>query len=93
MPRISKKEMAQHLAGLPGWKFQNNAISKRFDFGNFVQSMAFANQVAAEAEGMNHHPDLLVQYGKVTVTLTSHDEGGVTDRDVALARKIEAART
>jgi 4a-hydroxytetrahydrobiopterin dehydratase len=79
------------LAELPGWKRQGKAIAKTFDMKGFKASMAFAATVGEIAERADHHPDILVQFSKVTLTLSSHDAGGVTDRDLRLARQIEAA--
>ena len=79
------------LAELPGWKRQGKAILKTFDLKGFKAAMAFAGTVGELADRADHHPDILIQYSKVTLTLSSHDAGGVTDRDLRLARQIEAA--
>jgi 4a-hydroxytetrahydrobiopterin dehydratase len=60
-----------------------------FVFEDFVQSLRFVNRVARQAESMNHHPDILIQYNKVRLAVTTHDEGGLTMKDFTLARKIE----
>src|SRR4051812_2270625 len=79
------------LAELPGWKRQGNALQKTFDLKGFKAAMAFTGTVGELADRADHHPDILIQFHKVTVTLSSHDKGGVTDRDLRLARQIEAA--
>ncbi len=79
------------LAELPGWKRQGKAIEKTFDLKGFKAAMAFAGTVGELADRADHHPDILIQYSKVTLTLSSHDKGGITDRDLRLARQIEAA--
>ena len=84
-------EIQGALAELPGWKRQGNALVKTFDMKAFKASMAFAGTVGELAERADHHPDILVQYSKVTLTLSSHDKGGITDRDLRMARQIEAA--
>jgi 4a-hydroxytetrahydrobiopterin dehydratase len=79
------------LAELPGWSRQGKALAKTFDLKGFKAAMAFSGTVGELAERADHHPDILIQYSKVTLTLWSHDAGGVTDRDLRLARQIEAA--
>jgi|ERR1041384_6558223 4a-hydroxytetrahydrobiopterin dehydratase len=85
------QQVAGALAELPGWKRQGKAIAKTFDLKGFKAAMAFSGTVGELAERADHHPDILIQYSKVTLTLSSHDAGGVTDRDLRLARQIEAA--
>jgi 4a-hydroxytetrahydrobiopterin dehydratase len=87
----SEAEIRAALAELPGWKQQGNAIVKTYDLKGFKAAMAFAGTVSELAERADHHPDILIQFHKVTLTLTSHDKGGITDRDLRLARQIEAA--
>jgi 4a-hydroxytetrahydrobiopterin dehydratase len=84
-------ELRTALADLPGWKQEGKALSKQFDLKGFKAAMAFAGTVGELADRADHHPDILIQFGKVTLTLFSHDAGGITDRDVRLARQIEAA--
>jgi 4a-hydroxytetrahydrobiopterin dehydratase len=79
------------LGELPGWKRDGKAIAKTFDLKGFKAAMAFAGTVGELADRADHHPDILIQFSKVTLTLSSHDKGGVTDRDLRLARQIEAA--
>jgi 4a-hydroxytetrahydrobiopterin dehydratase len=90
MPALGEKEARERLKALPGWRLDGSRITKTYDFGDFKQAMAFANRVAELAESADHHPDILVQYGKVTLTLTSHDTGGLTERDFRLAARIDA---
>lgn len=87
---LSEEEVRGRLAALPGWELAGKEIRRRYSFGSFKESMAFVNRVAELAEGMNHHPDILVQYSKVTLTLTSHDSGGLTERDFRLAGRIDS---
>ena len=87
----SDTEIKAALAELPGWKQQGKAILKTYDLKGFKAAMAFTGTVGELAIRSDHHPDILIQFHKVTVTMTSHDEGGVTDRDLRLARQIEAA--
>jgi len=85
---LSEAEIQQALQKLPGWKNNGNAIERVFQFSNFVEAMQFVNQIAEAAEAINHHPDIYISYSKVTLALLSHDSGGVTQRDVRMAGKI-----
>jgi 4a-hydroxytetrahydrobiopterin dehydratase len=80
----------ERLARLPGWERTGNAIRRTWTFADFKGSMAFVNRVAALAEEMDHHPDIDIRYSRVTLVLSTHDAGGLTARDFALAEKIGA---
>jgi 4a-hydroxytetrahydrobiopterin dehydratase len=80
----------EHLARLPGWERAGNAIRRTWTFADFKGSMAFVNRVAGLAEEMDHHPDIDIRYSRVTLVLSTHDAGGLTARDFALAEKIGA---
>jgi 4a-hydroxytetrahydrobiopterin dehydratase len=90
MARLSDAEIDERLAGLDGWERSGDAITKEFDNGDFKGSVDFVNRLTPEAEDMNHHPDLEISWKTVTVTVTTHSEGGLTDSDFELARRIEA---
>jgi len=91
MTRLSDDEVHAALAeGLPGWELRDGAITKAFAFSGFRTAIDFIERVADEAQAARHHPDLLNRYNRVNVTLTTHDEGGVTAKDIALARAIES---
>jgi 4a-hydroxytetrahydrobiopterin dehydratase len=75
-------------AELSDWRLLLNALHTRFTTGGFAQGLALVNAIGAAAEEMNHHPDLGLRYGHVDVRLSSHDAGGVTERDVTLARRV-----
>jgi 4a-hydroxytetrahydrobiopterin dehydratase len=90
MALLAQKEIEQELKSLHGWEWEGDAIEKQYSFGSFADSMKFANRVAALAEEQNHHPDILVSYTKVTLTLSSHDAGGLTARDFKLAKAVDA---
>ena len=85
---LSEAEIRQALAALPAWKQNGKVIERVFQFENFVKAMEFVNQIAEAAEAVNHHPDILINYNKVTLTLVSHDSGGVTQRDIKMAGRI-----
>jgi 4a-hydroxytetrahydrobiopterin dehydratase len=77
------------VATLEGWRLRGKRISKLFVFEDFMEGMRFLDRVAKLGEGMNHHPDIDIRYNKVKLSLTTHDEGGLTMRDFRLARKID----
>lgn len=77
-------------AGLTGWHQEDETLTARFDTGDFATGLAFVNRVGLSAEAANHHPDILLTYPEVTVTLSSHDVGSVTSRDIDLARAVSA---
>ena len=89
MARLSDAEIDEGLAGLAGWEREGDALCKRFELDDFKGSVDFVNRITPEAEGMNHHPDLAISWNEVTVTLTTHSEGGLTANDLELARRIE----
>lgn len=74
----------------PDWEHAGDEIRKDFDFETFSGAMAFVNRVADTAEAANHHPDIDIRYSRVLIALSTHSEGGVTDKDLALAEQIEA---
>jgi 4a-hydroxytetrahydrobiopterin dehydratase len=78
------------LNNLENWEFNDNGIEKHFKFKNFTQALGFIVQVGVLAEKMNHHPELFNVYSKVNIRLTTHDSGGVTDKDFELASQIES---
>ncbi len=85
---LTASEIDLALQRLPGWADTGGAIQRVFQFDNFVEAMKFVDKVADASEAANHHPDILINYNKVTLTLVSHDSGGVTQRDVRMAGKI-----
>jgi 4a-hydroxytetrahydrobiopterin dehydratase len=89
MALLSVAEIEARLAELPGWQRQGEAISKTFERGDFVGSVRFVEAIVEPAEAMNHHPDLEISWDKVTVTISTHSEGGLTAADFELAGKIE----
>ena len=90
MARLSDPEIDERLAGIEGWERSGDAIVKEFDNGDFKGSVDFVNRLTPEAEEMNHHPDLEISWKTVTVSITNHSEGGLTDDDFELARRIDA---
>jgi 4a-hydroxytetrahydrobiopterin dehydratase len=90
MARLSDGDVDDRLGGLDGWERSGDTIVKRFDNGDFKGSVEFVNRLTPEAEEMNHHPDLEISWKTVTVTITTHSEGGLTEGDFELARRIDA---
>ncbi len=90
MPLLSETEIEAGLAELAGWERSGGTIAKTFDRGDFVGSVKFVDSLVEPAEAMNHHPDLEISWSKVTVTLSTHSEGGLTAADLELAAKIDA---
>lgn len=88
MAVLTDAEIKQAITTLPGWQQHDKAIQRVFQFPDFKAAMQFVNKIAEAAEQANHHPDIDIRYNKVTMALISHDSGGVTKRDVGMARKI-----
>ncbi len=88
MALLNDAQIKQALPKLPGWKQNGNAIERNFEFADFKAAMDFVNKMADLAEQANHHPDIDIRYNKVKLSLVSHDSGGVTDRDVRMAERI-----
>jgi len=93
MARLEDQEIDERLAGLEGWERHGDAIRKDFDNGDFKGSVDFVNRLTPAAEEMNHHPDLAISWKTVSVTITTHSEGGLTANDFELAGKIDAVGT
>jgi len=88
-PLLTQAERATALADLPEWTITGDAITRTLTFGNFSQAFAFMTRVALAAEKQGHHPDWSNSYNRVTITLTTHEAGGLTERDFKLARAID----
>jgi 4a-hydroxytetrahydrobiopterin dehydratase len=88
--KLTEKEIAEYLKKVPGWQRKGSEISRLYTFSGFITAMAFVNHVAGLAEAMDHHPDILILYKKVTLTLSTHSAGGLTDLDFTLAQKLDA---
>jgi len=91
MARLSDFEITDALAGLPGWARQGSAITREYRFDGFPDAIAFVVRLSYDAEAADHHPDLDVRYNRVRVTLSTHSEGGVTPKDLDLARAADLA--
>ena len=85
---LSSAEIEAVLRADPEWKLQNGKLIREWTFKDFVEAMKFVNRVATLAEAAGHHPDIDVRYNQVTLGLVSHDAGGITQRDAAMASQI-----
>lgn len=90
VPKLSPEQVDQALKALPEWAAVGEAIQRTYQFNDFVTSMRFVSQVAIHAEQVQHHPDLLIRYSRVTVTLATHDAGGISAKDMDSARAYDA---
>lgn len=89
MPLLKENEIAAKFKIIKGWKLAGKEITKSFNKKDFVRAMGFVNSVALLAEKANHHPDIDIRWNTVTLTLSTHSEGGLTDKDFNLAKEIE----
>ena len=87
--KLSGSEVAERLAATSGWVLDGGAIRKQYTFGSFPDAIAFVTQLAFSAEAADHHPDMHVSYRKVTVTWTTHSDGGLTAKDFDGARQTD----
>jgi 4a-hydroxytetrahydrobiopterin dehydratase len=87
--KLGESQIAEKLKTRDGWSEMNGAIQRTFQFKDFVQAMAFVNRAAGLAEERQHHPDILIRYNKVTLTLSTHDAGGITEKDFDYAASVD----
>lgn len=87
---IDRDELARRMEGLDGWTLLEGKLHRAFAFGDFVEAFSFMTSVALLAESANHHPEWSNVYRKVTIDLSTHEAGGITERDLALAAAIDA---
>ena len=83
MAKLSLVEAERRIKSLDGWTLEGDAIKKRYTFKTFLDAVAFVDRLAQEAERVDHHPDILINYKRVTLTYSTHDEGGLTEKDFA----------
>ncbi len=87
--KLSENELDETVRAMNGWELKDGKLKKSFRFSNFVEAFGFMTRIALEAEKMNHHPDWSNVYNTVTIKLSTHDAGGITDYDVKLANIID----
>jgi len=90
--RLTDEEIQSELGRLHGWTQDGNAIRKQFTLSGFPEAIAFVTRLAFDAESADHHPDILINYKRVTLTFSTHSAGGLTEKDFAGARKVDALR-
>ena len=90
MPKLSEKELQSSLTGLPGWTVAQNKLHREYKFADFIHAFGFMATSALAIEKMNHHPEWFNVYNKVVVDLTTHDAGGISAKDVELAKLLDA---
>lgn len=88
--KLPSEMLTLALQGLPGWRAGTDLLARDFQFANHIEAMGFVTRVALIAEVMDHHPDMRIVYNRVELRLSSHDAGGVTERDLKLAEKVNA---
>lgn len=88
--RLSQTEIDEQLKNLPGWSIVNEKLHKEFKFESFNQAFGFMTRAAMEIEKMNHHPEWFNVYNRITIELTTHDAGGITENDINLAKILNS---
>lgn len=89
--KLNEASVRGWLKAHPGWKRKGDAIFKQFQFSSFRDSIVFVNRLATIADQSNHHPDIDIRYDKVRVSLSTHDAGGVTEKDLQVGEQIDFA--
>jgi 4a-hydroxytetrahydrobiopterin dehydratase len=90
MATLDDLAIERQLKGLHGWTREGHAIKKQFTFAGFLEAIAFVNRLAPQAEAADHHPDILINYKRVTLSYSTHSEGGLTEKDFAGAAAADA---
>ena len=89
MATLSREEIDRRLKTLDGWTLEGDAIRKQYTFKGFPEAIAFLNRLVPDAEQADHHPDITVNYRRVTLSWSTHDEGGLTAKDIAGAKMAD----
>lgn len=89
MTLLSDNEIQERLSDLSDWEREGDSIVKEYEFDDFVKAIEFVRAVAARAEELNHHPDIEIHYNQVKLTLSTHSEGGITEKDVEAAASFD----
>jgi 4a-hydroxytetrahydrobiopterin dehydratase len=89
MPALTTQQIKLHLKAVPEWSKRAQTILRTFKFEGFMLSIAFVRRIAKQAQKINHHPDIDIRFDQVTLVLTTHDEGGITEKDFSLARQCD----
>ena len=89
MAALGSEEIQRRLARVKGWSYQENHLQKSYTFKSFLPGIEFVNQIARAAENAGHHPDIAINYNVVGISLATHSEGGVTEKDFSLAIEVD----
>ena len=89
--KLEADQIKDWVGAHSGWKYREEAIHKEYSFPSFRDSIVFVNRIASIADDLDHHPDIDIRYNKVNLTITTHDSGGVTAKDLSLAERIDFA--
>lgn len=90
MTKLNETELNEALKSLPDWKLSNGTLLCEWELPDFATAMLFVNKVAQVAEAAGHHPDIGIRYNRVRLALSTHDAGGITEKDIALAKTLSA---
>ncbi len=93
LPKLSPSDLEAHLAQLDGWTVKDGKLHKEFKFASFVEAFGFMSSLALVSESMGHHPEWFNVYNRLTIDLTTHDSGGITENDVHWAQKANQLST
>jgi len=88
--KLSRSDEERRMSAIVGWTLEGDAIKKQYTFKDFLEAVAFVNRLAPVAERADHHPDILINYKRVTLTYSTHSEGGLTEKDFEGARAADA---
>lgn len=91
MPKLTTTELQTALQTHSAWALEDGLLTRTFQFQNFVAAIAFVNRVADYAEQAAHHPEIDIRYTRVRIGLTTHDDGGISEKDVALAAQLDSS--
>jgi 4a-hydroxytetrahydrobiopterin dehydratase len=89
VPALTAKQVSLHLRAVPSWSKRAQTILRTFKFEGFLKGIDFVDRIATKAQKVNHQPDIDIRFDKVTLKLTTHDEGGITEKDFSLARQCD----
>lgn len=89
MDKLTPAQITDSLKAMPEWSLVGEAIQRTYPLKDFVAAMGFVNAIAESAESAQHHPDILIRYNRVTLTLATHDAGGITEKDFSLAIRAD----
>ena len=90
MAKLDEAGIQKAMGGVPDWTRDGSALRRQFTLGSFPDAIAFVTRLAFDAEAADHHPDIVINYKRVTLTFTTHSDGGLTQKDFDGARKVDA---